>query len=146
MLIFKKILLDITLIILLLIFTPFIAAIIATLNPSCYTCGAQIAITLWLISISALQPVVWASDIGKIYRFLIWLVSFSLGVVSYLILELVATQMFLSGNAFGLNLGFYKNITSLFVALIVSLLGIHIVKKNMRTETNYSFESLSTNN
>lgn len=134
--IFKKILLDILLIALLFIPTLFISGAVQILTPGCYTCGVTMGITFWFTAVIALQPVFWVAELTKSRRFIIWLIAVLLGLLSYLGLELIGTQMFLSGNSSGLLFGFFANTSSEIVALLVSIIGVQKTLHKLRNKTS----------
>jgi hypothetical protein len=69
-------------------------------NPRCASCGAQIAITLWIIGIAAHQPVLWSSKVVPRFRGLaIWSASTVIGLLAYVGLEFGAAMLVASGAA-----------------------------------------------
>ena len=57
MVVFKKVVLDVVLVILLFIISLMFGTAIKIQNPDCVTCGANMSNTFWLASVLALQPV-----------------------------------------------------------------------------------------
>ena len=126
---FKKVVLDVVLVILLFIISLMLETVIKIQNPDCVTCGANMSITFWLASVAALQPALWATGINKIPRILIWLVAVCIGAIAYIVLEFIAGLLFFSGIASALSLGVFANIGFSLLAFISSLIGVRIIKR-----------------
>lgn len=127
--IIKKILLDVILIILLFLISLSIGTTIKMQNPECVTCGANIASTIWISTVIALQPVIWATGIIKFHRFIIWFVAVFVGGILYTAGELFGSYLLTAGQSIGLKTGFLSNTLFYAVSLIISLFGIHYIKK-----------------
>ena len=70
--ILKKIGLDVLIIVVLFVVAVFVAGAVSMANPSCVTCGANIATTFWFGAVLALQPVLWVANIRFVSRVLAW--------------------------------------------------------------------------
>ena len=74
----RKVLIDILLLAVLLLVALLLAGMASQLIPGCMTCGPIFAITFWVISASALQPVLWAMNISQGERWVSELIRFGI--------------------------------------------------------------------
>ena len=121
----KKIAIDVLLSGLLLIPAVLVAAMVNTSRSDCISCGSTIAITVWIASVLALQPVYWASRISRLKRLTIWLLSVIAGLFLYVVVEILASaSLVVGGITNALTAGFVANLVGEFSALAFSILGV----------------------
>ncbi len=68
--------------VLLFVVAAFVAGQVAMANPDCLTCGANVALTFWIMAVGAHQPVLWAKAMPFRRRLIIWLTALAVGLVT----------------------------------------------------------------
>lgn len=105
----------------LLIVALLLAGIASQLNTGCITCGPIFAITFWVISASALQPVLWAKNISQGERWVSWFAAVAVGYCAYYLMRFVATLLFShGGSTVALSLGLATEIIGAGAAFLTS--------------------------
>lgn len=121
----NKIAVDVLLSGLLLIPALLVATIVNASRSDCISCGSTIAITVWIASVLALQPVYWASRIPRLKRLTIWLFSLIAGLFLYVLLEILAGVTLAAGEITNaLAFGFSANLVGELSALAFSIIGV----------------------
>ncbi len=112
--------------VLLFVVAAFVAGQVAMASPDCLTCGANVALTFWIMAVGAHQPVLWAKAMPFRRRLIIWLTALAIGLVTYVGMEALALSVFASGNvARGLQLGLAANVVGVLAAPVASRVLVH---------------------
>ena len=101
--------------VLLFVVAVVIGTVVNMTNPGCPSCGSNVSLTVWLIGVSAHQPILWTTKTLTFSRKLsIGLAAVVVGVLTYFSLDALAASLFASGNA----------LTALWLAVAANLIGV----------------------